>query len=353
VFPVAPQLEEQLADVRARVEQNKQDRFGREDRDDGDAGPMLENGREQISPTRGRAEFVGGRDDGGDARRHVIGIQSGVDLTVDQQPVAAQHDGGVDSFSLPNGSHQITYARHPISPASSPCKVVAKLEIKIVEVKRDQSLEECPTLPYPSPLSSLNMNHRSLGLRSKIFALAAALFVVAGVACGDLTGVPASLPTLSDSAVVYAINGAPPGAPTALHVFAGQLFSADATFLFDVAFDIDASGHAVLLPQRAVASGLASTHTVGLQATTGTFESITRAPNSGYRADTALVATAGVPVLVQTTDPNSCGVSLTGSQLYAKLVIRSVDPVARQMVVQFTTDPNCGFRSFLPGIPKD
>ena len=198
-----------------------------------------------------------------------------------------------------------------------------------------------------------NMNYRSLGLWSKILALAAGAFVVAAVACGDLTGVPASLPTLSDSTVVYAINGAPHGAPTALHVYAGQLFSADATFLFDVAFDIDASGHAVLLPQRAVASGLAATHTVGLQTATTAYETITRAPNSGYRADTALVATPGVPVLVQSADPNTCGVSLTGTVLYAKLVIRSVDPVARQMVVQFTADPNCGFRSFLPGIPKD
>jgi hypothetical protein len=197
------------------------------------------------------------------------------------------------------------------------------------------------------------MNPRSLGLRSKIIALAAAIIAVGGVACGDLTGVPAALPTLSDSTVVYAINGAPPGAPTALHVFAGQLFSADASFVFDVAFDIDANGHPVLLPQRAVASGLAATHTVGLQTSTTTYENLTSAPKSGYRADTALVATVNVPVLVQSTDPNSCGTSLTGSTLYAKVVIRSVDRVARQMVVQFTTDPNCGFLSFLPGIPKD
>ena len=59
------------------------------------------------------------------------------------------------------------------------------------------------------------MNHRSVGLRPKILALIAAIVAVAGIACGDLTGVPASLPTLADSTVVYAINGAPPGAPTA------------------------------------------------------------------------------------------------------------------------------------------
>jgi hypothetical protein len=106
---------------------------------------------------------------------------------------------------------------------------VAKLEINIVEVKRDQSLEECPPRPYPSPLSSLNMNHRSLGLRSKIIALMAATVAVAGVACGDLTGVPASLPTLSDSTVIYAKNYPPPGAPNALNIIAKHLFSAYAT----------------------------------------------------------------------------------------------------------------------------
>jgi len=197
------------------------------------------------------------------------------------------------------------------------------------------------------------MNHRFPGLRSNLIALSAVTVSVAAVACGSLTGVPAALPTLADSTVVYAINGAPPGAPTALHVFAGQLFSADASFVFDVAFDIDSLGRPVLLPQRAVASGLAATHTVGLQTATTTYENLTRATKSGYRADTALVATVDVPVLVQTSDPNSCGTSLTGTTLYAKIVIRSVDPVARQMVVQFTTDPNCGFLSFLPGIPKD
>jgi hypothetical protein len=353
VFPIAPQLEEQLADVRARVEKHQQNGFGREHGHDGDTVAVLEDRGQQLAVARGRSEVVGRSDNGRDPRGDVVGVQTGAELTIDQQAIATQHDGRVDPFTLPNGSHQITNVRHPISPGELPCKVVAKLEINIVEVKRDQSLEECPPRPYPSPLSSLNMNHRSLGLRSKIIALMAATVVAAGVACGDLTGVPASLPTLSDSTVVYAINGAPPGAPTALHIFAGQLFSADASFLFDVAFDIDASGHPVLLPQRAVASGLAATHTVGLQVATSAFETLTRAPTSGYRADTALVATPGVPVLVQTSDPNSCGTSLTGTVLYAKVVIRSVNVATRQMVVQFTTDPNCGFRSFLPGIPKD
>ena len=105
-------------------------------------------------------------------------------------------------------------------------------------------------------------------------ALIAATLTVVAVACGDFTGVPASLPTLTDSGVVYAINGAPPGAPSALHVFSGTLLSADANFVFDVAFDINSAGSVVVLPERAVASGLATTHTVSLQASNTAFTAI-------------------------------------------------------------------------------
>lgn len=182
-----------------------------------------------------------------------------------------------------------------------------------------------------------------------------ASLAAASVACGDFTGVPASLPTLSaDSAAVYAINGAPLGAPTALHVFSGTLLAADASFSFDIAFDINSAGEIVFLPQRAVASGLATTHTVALQKdTVNTFDGVTRAPSGGYRPDTALTARVGQVVLAQVTDPNACGFSISGTTLYAKLQVRSLDPVNRTLKLRYTVDPNCGFRSFASGIPKD
>jgi hypothetical protein len=197
------------------------------------------------------------------------------------------------------------------------------------------------------------MTRRISGPKSKILAFAAATLAVGGLACGTFTGVPASLPTVTDSGLVYAINGAPPGAPTALHLFSGALLTADATFTFDVAFDIDATGAVEILPQRAVASGLAATHTVGLQVTTGAFGTILSAPKNGYRADTALVANIGQTVLIQSTDTNACGVSLTGSTLYGKVVVDSVNKVNRTLWVHFSTDPNCGFVSFAAGLPKD
>jgi hypothetical protein len=198
------------------------------------------------------------------------------------------------------------------------------------------------------------MTHSTTGSRRKLAAfVAATLALSAAAACGDLTGVPASLPTLSDSGILYALNGAPPGAPTALHMFSGTLLAADGSFIFDVAFDIDSAGNVVVLPEPAVASGLVTNHTVALATVPDAFDALGSAPKITYKADTALVTKPNVTVVVQSTDPNACGVSLTGTSLYGKLVITSVDPVARQLKIRFTTDPNCGFRSFSSGIPKN
>jgi hypothetical protein len=235
-----------------------------------------------------------------------------------------------------------------------PSKVVAKLEMNGTEVKRRQSLEEYHVASYSSPLSHSNMIDRLI--RSSTTRLAfgtAAVVALAAASCKGFTGVPAQLDTITDSGVVYAINGAPSGAPTALHFYSGTLLAADANFIFDLAFDIDSSGNAVLIPMSVVSSGLASTHSVGLQASSETFDQIGSAPKSGYRADTAMVALPGQAVIAQSQDPLVCSSSLTGSTIHAKIVVTSVDPIARQLNIRYTVDPNCGFRSFASGLPKD
>jgi len=234
-----------------------------------------------------------------------------------------------------------------------PSKVVAKLEVNITEVKRSQSLEEYHTPSYSSPLSLSNMIDRLIRLTPTRLALCTAAVAVAAVSCKDFTGVPASLNTLTDSGVVYAINGAPSGAPTAIHLYSGTLLAADANFIFDIAFDIDASGNAVLMPMRVVSSGLASTHTVGLQKSDQTFDLIGAAPKNGYHPDTSMTVRPGQAILAQSQDPLVCGVSVTGTTIHAKVVVTSIDVAARQLKILYTVDPNCGFRSFATGIPKD
>jgi hypothetical protein len=181
-------------------------------------------------------------------------------------------------------------------------------------------------------------------------AIAAAL-IVAIVSCGDVTAPRASLPTFSDTASVYALNGAPPGAPTALYAFGESVVRADNTFRFDVAFDIDANGRVVLLPVRTVANGLATSHSVGLQAVSTAFDALTEAPKSGYRRDSTMTVSPGTTIVLESADPAACGTSFIASTIYAKLVVEDVDVVTRRMRTRFTVDPNCGFRSFVAGVP--
>jgi len=185
-----------------------------------------------------------------------------------------------------------------------------------------------------------------------VAALAVGTVAIATASCKGLTDLPAGLSTVADSGIIYAINGAPSGAPTAVHFFTGSRTAADASFFFDVAFDIDASGNVVLLPQRTVASQLTTTHGVGLQKSSLAYDAITSGIKSGYRADTALVVNPGQVVLVQVQDP-ACAVSIASTSIYGKLVVLSVDTAARTMQIQYASDPNCGFLSFQPGIPKN
>ncbi len=193
---------------------------------------------------------------------------------------------------------------------------------------------------------------RTSPIPAPILTLAAIVAAISAASCGDLLTTPASLPTITDSGVVYAINGAPLGAPTALQISTGELVTANSSFAFDVAFDIDSAGHVVFLPLKTIATSLATTtYSVGLQVTNTDFSDVLSAPKTGYRADTALVGAAGVTILAQSADVTTCGLSTTGANLYAKIVVTSVDRVSRSMNVTFTVDPNCGFVSFADGIP--
>lgn len=199
------------------------------------------------------------------------------------------------------------------------------------------------------------MIRRLIGSKSRFATLAFAVVALAGVACSDFTGVPASLSTITDSGTVYSINGAPLGAPTALHAYSGTLLPADANFVFDIAFDIGVNaGEVIVLPQRAVASGLASTHQVSLATVADTFEAVTSVPKGlTFRADTAMTIKRNQVLIAQISDATACSFSLTGTTLYAKLVVTSINHDTRQMQVKYTVDPNCGFRSFASGVPKD
>ncbi|HEU4565333.1 MAG TPA: hypothetical protein VFS05_11810, partial [Gemmatimonadaceae bacterium] len=114
---------------------------------------------------------------------------------------------------------------------------------------------------------------------------------------------------------------------------------------FDIVFDIDAAGKVVLYPVQRI--GGVSGRTM-FRFPDQPFDAITEAPTGGY-TDTTATLDVGQTVLVR-AEPTYCAGSLR-TDIFSKIQVLSVDLPTRQIRFQSTVDPNCGFVSFLPGVP--
>lgn len=201
------------------------------------------------------------------------------------------------------------------------------------------------------------MLNRSLGARFRAAArravapLPLALVVVGASACDDPFAPRATTAVRTASFVVYAMSETPVNVPSAFNIVFFTPLRMEPTYGFDLAFDIDAAGKAVLVPVRLVGGAVTANRFVGLQRVTGDYESLTRAPVSGYQYDSTFALGVGEGALVELR-ADQC--QFQRSQvLYSKLRIQAIDPVQRILAFEITYDPNCGFRSFLPGVPTD
>jgi hypothetical protein len=180
--------------------------------------------------------------------------------------------------------------------------------------------------------------------------------LVASACKGDaLGGLRPTQGTETDSFLVYALTGTPASYPTAYIAAARNVGVVDGGGNFDVAFDIDAQGKVVVYPMRMVVSPITPFRDVGLLKGVGTFESITRAPNSGYLTDKSVTLSPGDVLILQTARNTGNDVCLYGISpyIFAKIGLDSVDLKDRSIFFKSTVNPNCGFRSFKTGIPTD
>jgi hypothetical protein len=187
------------------------------------------------------------------------------------------------------------------------------------------------------------------------FALLAMLLTVAGLgACRDPIQLTASSETFTDTLSVFALSGTPPGYPNALSMVARQTVAVTGFGGFDIAFDIDASSRVLVHAARRVITGGAGIPQVGLQIVAGPFESVDSAPRTGYKVDSTIVATAGDVIVVESAHNTGSGDVCTfalSPNLYAKISIDTIFVATRTIKFRVAYDPNCGFRSFAPGIP--
>ena len=190
-------------------------------------------------------------------------------------------------------------------------------------------------------------------LPTRTSRIVAAALAVLAVACGDPTKPKATYPNAPSSYALYAFTGAPVNAATAIS-FLGGAARADASFAFDLAFDLDASGRPVIYPVRALASDLSgNVKRVGLQVVPGSFESVREVPETGYDTLGAKTVNVGAVLAVEMFDLRTCLYSLGGQMMYAKLTIDSVNTASRRLYARTVLDPNCGYRSVVPdSIPE-
>lgn len=184
-----------------------------------------------------------------------------------------------------------------------------------------------------------------------------AVAAVAGLSgCDDTLGLRAYVSVAYDTLSAYGMTATPVSFPVAYSASDGLVVRVDPTIAFDVAFDLTTDGRVRLIPARRISttrllSGLATaTPRVGMQLVKGTFESMTKAPTGGYTYDSTFVVAPGEGVVFELAS-DACQYSLA-SQLYAKLVVDSVASARRQIYFRAVRDPNCGFRSLQPGVPK-
>ena len=157
--------------------------------------------------------------------------------------------------------------------------------------------------------------------------------------------------TVTDTLAVYALTGSPLAFPTALVTPAHTVVRADASLEFDVAFDIDAQGNALLYPFRLVVDPTAARRTVGIQRMNVPFDSVRRAPTGGYRYDSVTVVPEGAVAVIQAQRDVECRFDFSRT-IYSKIVIDDIDPVTRRIDFRILVDPACGFRDLVPGRPK-
>lgn len=178
----------------------------------------------------------------------------------------------------------------------------------------------------------------------------------AAAACADPLATTATLPTIDDTAAVYALTGAPESAPTAINITFPRAVITTPSEQYDVVFDIR-NDSAFAYPPHAIGATL----TAGLQLSTEAFGALTEALSSGYNDSLPVFIKAGDVLLVQSTSAQCAAQSVAARTfIYAKIVIDSIfydeagaPHVPRTIWYRLRNDPNCGFLSFADGIPKN
>lgn len=233
----------------------------------------------------------------------------------------------------------------------APNELQPKLPADVSEVKAGESLAEPRAHRYSSPshvVSAPALRFMRTARHLLLMLLVAACVVATG--CGDTQRLPAQGVVFSDTLIVYALNGTDVSYPTALNVRDLAVVRATGVFDYEIAFDIDANGKAVLYPMELLVAKEASFRRVGLRKLDTPFDSLKSAPRTGYIYDQPMILGEGEAVAIEAGVP--CQYPYP-QVVFGKLVVDSIRTAKRAIYFRAVSDPSCGFRSLVPGeLPK-
>ena len=158
-----------------------------------------------------------------------------------------------------------------------------------------------------------------------------------------------------DTLTAFPLTGSDPQASTALNTPFGTLTAVNSTANFDVVFDLDAQRRVVIYPVKLIVFPLSGVNDIGLRKVEGTFESVQRAPTGEYETDEPLTVGVGEVVVIEARrnrQSDLCTFALSPN-IYSKIVVDSVSTGTDAIWFRLVANPNCGFRSFAPGLPKN
>ncbi len=179
-------------------------------------------------------------------------------------------------------------------------------------------------------------------------AWVAGLAVSVGIACDDSTGLlPPGAPNQVDTATFSALQGTPVPQPSGLDIVTNTVVRTDQGLAFDVAFDLDSTGAAVMKPAGLLGFQLEP----GWRRTNQEFDAITRAPIEDYIVDSTLVLTVGDVFFARSRNSTAgCG-PLGTVPRYGKFHVLDVNIQEKTVRLEFLIDVNCGYRGLEPGFP--
>jgi hypothetical protein len=184
--------------------------------------------------------------------------------------------------------------------------------------------------------------------RRAVPVLFLAVFGVAG--CSDAIGLPTNFTIADQAYTVFALSGSDLNAPTGMLFSTRTVVRVDGTFQFDIAFDINKDGNAVILPVNQVGTPVGGAPLIGLQRTSQAYADITEAPRSGYQFDSSMVVRPTAALIIQAQNI-TCSGFLT-PYIFAKITVDSVNVPARTIYGHTLINTNCGSRQLKPGVPK-